>query len=243
MSIPTQKARVTAVREIAPDVRECVLNPLSTPVHFQPGQWISTQLPIGERQPLVRAYSLAEPESASGELVLCFDHVTAGLGSGYLTAVTAGQELTIAGPFGNFTAPNPLPERLVLAARFTGVVPLRCLLRHIFRDEPASAAAPEILFVFGADRTEHLVYHDEFSALALRTPRFRYVATVPGGGGGLDGRPEVEILREALVAEGWGERRFVPMVSGLKAFVRPVRGFFMEELGFERRDVRCETYD
>jgi ferredoxin-NADP reductase len=243
MSIPTQKARVLAVREIAPEVRECVLHPLAAPIHFHPGQWVSLHLPLGERPPLIRAYSLAEPESPSGDLVLCFDQVTGGLGSGYLSAVAAGDEITLAGPFGHFGAPDPLPERLVLAARFTGVVPLHCLLQHLFRNESASAAAPEILLVHGADRADHLVYHEEFSALALRTPRLRYVPAVPGGGPGLDARSEVDILREALVADGWGERRFVPLVSGLKAFVRPVRAFFVEEMGFERREVHCETYD
>lgn len=243
MSIPTQKARVVAVRGIAPEVWECVLAPLAAPIHFRPGQWISLHLPLGARPPLIRAYSLAEPESPSGELVLCFDHVANGLGSGYLSALAGGEELTVAGPFGHFGAPDPIPERLVLAGCFTGIVPLRCLLRHLFRDAPASTAAPEILLINGADRAEHLLYHEEFSALALRTPRLRYMATAPGGGPGLDARPEVDILREALVAEGWGERRFVPLVSGLKAFVRPVRAFFVEEMGFERRDVRCETYD
>ncbi len=243
MAIPTREATVLAARELAPDVRECVLAPVGTPLHFKPGQWISLHLPIGERSPLVRAYSLAEPESPTGELMLCFDRVAGGLGSGFLSTITTGQKLTFAGPFGRFTVPEPLPERLVLVARFTGIVPLRCILRSIFRDRGVIATAPEVLLVHGADRAEHLIYREEFAAWALRTRRFRYIATVPGGGPGLDARPEVDILGETLVSEGWGERQFIPMVSGLKAFVRPVRTFFTEELGFERRDVHCETYD
>jgi phenol hydroxylase P5 protein len=40
-----------------------------------------------------------------------------------------------------------------------------------------------------------------------------------------------------------GDRRDIrPMICGLKQFVRPLRAFFMER-GFDRRDVRVETYD
>jgi phenol hydroxylase P5 protein len=186
---------------------------------------------------------LAQPESPSGELTICFDRVEGGLGSGYLNTIEPGQEIVFAGPFGNFTAPDPLPERLVFVGRFTGIVPIRCMVHAICSHQRELALAPEILLVNSADRPENLLYHEEFGACALRSSRFRYIATVPGGGAGLDSRPETDILRDVLVGEGWGERLFVPMVSGLKALVYPVRDFFMEEFGLDRRDVRCESYD
>lgn len=243
MAEPTLRAKLSATRELAPEVREIVLRPLAGRIHFAPGQWISVHLPIGKRPPLVRAYSLAEPESATGELVLTLDRVSGGRGSSFMSGLKPGDELTIAGPYGHFTAPDPLPARLVLVARFTGVVPIRCILRSILGDPRSGGprpSIPEITLVYGAARSASLIFHEEFSDWDRRLPGFRYLPTVFDGSGGPESRPEVEILAEAL---GSGQRDFVPMVAGVKAMVRPVREFLTEHLGFERRAVRCETYD
>ncbi|HET8580464.1 MAG TPA: FAD-binding oxidoreductase, partial [Nitrospiraceae bacterium] len=84
MAQPTQQAQVVSVRSLSPTVRELVLSPLERKIFFRPGQWVSLQLPVGEHPPLVRAYSMAEPEASSGHLVLALDHVPNGVGSGYL---------------------------------------------------------------------------------------------------------------------------------------------------------------
>jgi phenol hydroxylase P5 protein len=234
-------------------VREYVLAPPAEPIHFLPGQWISIHLPIGERPPLVRAYSLAEPEAASGRLVLALDRVPGGLGSSYLDSLEPGQELTIAGPYGTFVTPDPLPARLVLVARFTGIVPIRCILRSILPDPTAppgegpdrqADTLPQVLLVHGADRPDDLIYHQEFIEWDRRLAGFRYYPSAFDGTGdeGIDHRPEVEILAEVL-GEAGRARDFLPMVAGLKAMVQPVRGFFVDVLGFERRAVRREAYD
>src|SRR5438034_7209661 len=131
MGEPTQRTKVTRTRMLSPTVRELILMPLASKISFKPGQWVSLKLPVGERQPLTRAYSMAEPESPSGELVLAFDRVPNGLGSGYLLSVKEGDELLLAGPYGNFTVPRPLTVDLVLVSRFTGIVPIRCIVRDL----------------------------------------------------------------------------------------------------------------
>src|SRR2546422_777588 len=93
MGEPTQRAKVTRARMLSPTVRELVVVPLESKISFKPGQWVSLKLPVGERQPLTRAYSMAEPESSSGELVLAFDRVPSGLGSGYLVSEPTGDKI------------------------------------------------------------------------------------------------------------------------------------------------------
>ena len=65
---------------------------------------------LRENPPLVRAYSLAAPPAASGELVLCLDRVPGGLGSEYLFGVREGDEIRFQGPQGNFVLPDPASE-------------------------------------------------------------------------------------------------------------------------------------
>jgi ferredoxin-NADP reductase len=236
MGEPTQRAKVTRARMLSPTVRELTLVPLEAKISFQPGQWVSLKLPVGGRPPLTRAYSMAEPESSSGELVLAFDRVPGGLGSGYLASVKEGDELIVAGPYGNFTIPRPLTVDLVLVARFTGIVPIRCMLRDLF----ASPVSCQVTLIYGSPTQAERVYHDELQELAARHKAFRYLPTVADGSGpaGEERRSEGELL-----ASLWeGRKDFLPMVCGTKAFIRPLKTY-LSELGFGRKEAKFETYD
>jgi ferredoxin-NADP reductase len=185
---------------------------------------------------LTRAYSMAEPESSSGGLVLTFDRVPDGLGSGYLSSVKEGDELFLAGPYGNFTVPRPLIVDLVLVARFTGIVPVRCILRDLF-EGPVSR---RVTMIYGSPTQTERIYHDELQEMAARHQAFRYLPTVLDGSGPAGGerRSESEIL-----ASLWqGRKDFLPMVCGTKAFIRPLKTY-LSELGFGRKEAKFETYD
>ena len=236
MGEPTQRAKVTQARTLSPTVRELVLMPLQSKISFKPGQWVSLKLPVGERPPLTRAYSMAEPESSSGELVLAFDQVPSGLGSGYLSSVKEGDELILAGPYGSFTAPRPLTVDLVLVARFTGIVPIRCILRELF----GGPVLCQVTLIYGSPTQTERIYHRELQEMTARHKAFRYLPTVVDGSGpaGEERRSESEIL-----ASLWqGRKDFLPMVCGTKAFIRPLKTY-VSELGFGRKEAKFETYD
>jgi ferredoxin-NADP reductase len=242
MPAATQETVIEQITPLSTEVREIVLRRPEPPVRFQPGQWISLHLPVGEKPPLVRAYSLARPEEATGSLTLSLDRVPDGLGSGYLYERQVGDPIKLAGPLGNFTLPEPLDADLVFVARFTGIVPIRCMLLALAHRPPSH----RVRLVYGVPRTDELIYHQEFLDLAAREPWFDYRPTL------LDPTPhspdappwkgvvgtELELLAEHAAA--W--MPFVPMVSGVREFTRPVRTFF-QELGFERRAVRMENFN
>ena len=66
----TQPATVLTIADLTPNVRQLVVIPKIQRVVFQPGQWVSLQLPVGAKPPLNRAYSMAEPPSPDGQLTL-----------------------------------------------------------------------------------------------------------------------------------------------------------------------------
>src|SRR5437588_1991972 len=107
MPAQTQTTVVERTTLLAPEVKEIVLRAPETPIAFEPGQWVSLHLPVGEKPPLVRAYSLARPADPSGSLTLCFDRVYDGLGSGYLFERQVGDPIIVAGALGNFKLPDP----------------------------------------------------------------------------------------------------------------------------------------
>jgi ferredoxin-NADP reductase len=229
MAEPVQQASVISVRDLSPSVRELTLSP-ERPISYLPGQWISLKLPVGPRPPLVRAYTMAEPESPTGRLVLVFDRVPDGVGSGYLFAVKAGDIVTISGPHGHFVLPQPLTKELLLIARFTGIVPIRCIVRHLAESGPL----PPITLIYGGPSQDELIYHDEFQQLRAGQKTFRY-HPLPGQEGP---SREHDLVRSVIQ----DRRGFFPMVAGTKAFVRPLRAL-LSELGFQRGDMRHESYD
>lgn len=232
MAEPTQLAEVVSLTALTPHTTELVLRPVEFPLAFKPGQWISLQLPVGDHPPLNRAYSLAEPPSPNGHLTLVFDHVPGGKGSGYLSSRKPGDRIPLSGPYGHFILPETDTRHLLLIGRYSGLVPLRCMVRALAGLNTLHATT----LIAHAPTTSEQLYHEEFTTLAARHSNFRYlpfVSEAPEGHAGT-----VEAIKQ-LAGNG---RRVTPMIAGIKAFARPLRSLFME-LGFDRREVKLETYD
>lgn len=232
MAEPTQLAEVVSLTALTPHTTELVLRPVEFPLAFKPGQWISLQLPVGDHPPLNRAYSLAEPPSPNGHLTLVFDHVPGGKGSGYLSSRKPGDRIPLSGPYGHFILPETDTRHLLLIGRYSGLVPLRCMVRALAGHSTLHATT----LIAHAPTTSEQLYHEEFTTLAARHSNFRYlpfVSEAPEGHAGT-----VEAIKQ-LAGNG---RRVTPMIAGIKAFARPLRSLFME-LGFDRREVKLETYD
>lgn len=230
----TQPAVVLSTLDLTPHVRQLVLRPQHQKIVFQPGQWVSLKLPVGEKPPLNRAYSMADPSSPYGELTLVFDRVPEGIGSNYLYQLKSGDEIPLSGPYGNFVLPMPLDRELLFIARYTGLVPIRCLLKQLV----AAHAVTSILLIAVAPSEDELLFHQELLTMAVQSPSFRYLPLVESGGEG----EVVERTLAMLTPLVDGQPKVIPMISGTKGFVRPLRTALMK-FGYDRKDVKTETFD
>ena len=230
----TQPATVLSVTDLTPNVRQLVLLPKAQKIEFQPGQWVSLKLPVGPKPPLNRAYSMADLSSPYGELTLVFDRVPGGLGSNYLYDLRSGDEVTLSGPYGNFILPQPLDRELILIGRYTGLVPMRCLLKQMF----SSKSQTPVLLIAVAPNEDEVLFHQEWLTMAMQYPSFRYLPLVAEHGGS----EGVEKTLSMLMPLVKGHPKVVPMICGTKAFVRPLRAYFTEG-GYDRKEVKIETYD
>jgi ferredoxin-NADP reductase len=221
-------ATITHSEALSEHVREITLKPENGPVTYTPGQWLSLRLPVGDRPPLVRAYSLATAPTADGTLTICFDRVEAGLGSGYLWEAELGTPVEFAGPLGNFALPEG-DGPLVLAARYTGIVPFRAMLQAI---EAGQAPQRPVHLIYGAPSVEEQVYHAELEALAGRVDWLEYHPTT---------EPDGDLALLQAHATHW--MPFSPLLCGVREFTFPARAFLMETLGLERRAVKVENYN
>lgn len=238
MAEPTQDATLVRMCELTPNVRELVLRPSTGHIDFVPGQWVSLKLPVGPHPPLNRAYTMAEPPAPSGELTLAFDRVPGGIGSEYLWGLKVGDRVPLSGPYGNFVLPEELGNELVLIARYTGVVPFRCMLRQAAAQ---GFRRPTTLLLVSHSLSD-IPYHEEFLELAEREPRFRYESLLPVTPAVLRQEAEVRSTLDLWNALFKDRRDLIPMICGTKAFARPIREG-LQKLGFDRKEVRVETYD
>lgn len=230
----TQPATVLAVTDLTPQVRQLVVKPKTSKISFQPGQWVSLKLPVGPKPPLNRPYSMADPSSPYGELTLVFDRVPGGLGSNYLYELRSGDEVDLSGPYGNFILPQPLDRELLLIGRYTGLVPLRCLLKQMF----FSKIPTPVLLIALAPNEGEILFHQEWLTMAMQHPSFRYLPLVAQNGESEAVEKTVAMLTPLVK----GQPKVVPMICGTKAFVRPLRAYFTEG-GYDRKEVKVETYD
>jgi len=233
-------ATIESARTLTSDVREIVLAPVNTPpLNYTPGQWISLRLPIGDRPPLIRAYTMATPPAADGRLTLCFDRIEGGLGSEYLWAVEPGNTLEFSGPLGNFILPES--GDLVFVAQYTGIVPFRAMLLGLAGDDAFARSGRKVHLIYGARRREDLAYHAELRAMAATVSWLDYRPVV------LEGATADEAISgsETDVLEAFAREwlPFTPMLCGIREFTFPTRALLIETFGFERRAVKVENYN
>ncbi len=229
-----QFATVLSATDLTSQVRQLVVLPKEQPIDFKPGQWVSLKLPVGTRPPLNRAYSMAAPFSASGELTLVFDRVTDGLGTSYLFQIKAGEELPLSGPFGNFVLPPSIDREVVFITRYTGLVPIRCMLKELY----AQRHRGPVLLIAVAPAEDELLFHQELLSLAVTHSSFRYLPLVAAAGE----QQAVDLTWSMLHPLLEGQAKVLPMLCGTKGFVKPLRSRFVEA-GYDRKEVKTETYD
>ena len=144
---------------------------------FEPGQFITLDLPIHEKPAKRwRSYSIASPPDGTNvvELVIVLDKM--GLGTPYLfNHVDVGSELIFRGPQGVFTLRQPLDKDLFLICTGTGIAPFRSMAHYI---NAHNTPHGNIYLIFGCRTKGSLLYYPEMTELAQAIPNFHYIPTL-----------------------------------------------------------------
>jgi len=142
--------------------------------------------------PTHRAYSLANPPADAGRILLLVrlalppsgaaHDVQPGLVSSFLFAVRPGDEVAVSGPYGEFFAPECVPEReMVLLGGGVGMAPLHSILLDQLERRRTTR---RITFWYGARARNDLFYVEELERLAATHACLRWHAVLS------DPRPE-----------------------------------------------------
>ncbi|MCF7985075.1 MAG: NADH:ubiquinone reductase (Na(+)-transporting) subunit F [Thiohalocapsa sp.] len=137
------------------------------------------RLEAGTKHRVTRAYSMANYPGEQGIIMLNVriatpppDHpdVPPGIMSSYIFGLQAGDEVTIAGPFGEFFAKETDAE-MIFVGGGAGMAPMRS---HIFDQLKRLHSRRTISFWYGARSKREIFYKDDFDTLARAHDNFTW---------------------------------------------------------------------
>ena len=234
---PWRKGIVTRIEEEADQTRRFWIKiPELEKFDFEPGQFISFDLPIHEKPAKrLRSYSIASWPDGTNEIELVIVLLEGGAGTNYLfNQVTVGSELTLRGPQGVFTLPDSIEKDLFFICTGTGIAPFRSMLHHIADNK---VEHKNIYLIFGCRKKCNLLYYDEMRQLASEIPDFHYLPTLS--------REEwtghtgyVHAIYEELAAS---KQPADFMLCGWKVMIDEAKQR-IQAMGYDRKSIHQELY-
>jgi ferredoxin-NADP reductase len=143
---------------------------------FKPGQFVTLDLPIHEKpNKRIRSYSIASWPDGTNTIELVIVLLEGGAGTTYLfNEIREGSELTLRGPQGIFTLPDPIEKDLFFICTGTGIAPFRSMVHHLLNH---NIAHRDIYLIFGCRTFGDALYGQELKELADRMPGLHYIPT------------------------------------------------------------------
>ena len=240
MPVTWHEGLIKKIEPIAPDVRHFQVEvPGLEALDFQAGQFITMDLPIGDKRlQRWRSYSIASAPEGDNVLEFCIARSTEGAGTKYLfESVSEGSGLRFKGPEGGFVLPETIEKDLVFICTGTGIAPFRSMILDI---RNTGKTYRNIHLIFGTRTESGLLYRAELEQLAREMPRFQY---------------DFALSRQP---EGPGYKGYVHQIYQEQyATVRPDIDFFicgwsnmiddavanlMIKLGYDRSQIHFELY-
>jgi ferredoxin-NADP reductase len=226
------RAEVSQVRWLNPDVIEADLRMVEPEeFRFQAGQWVS--VPFGPKE--VRAWSMTSSPTRARTITLCVDVAPGGIGSRWLRALKAGDEVRFKGPAGGFVFNRADPRRALFVAEEIGIVPVRSILTWLYETGYGRPCG----LIFWAREPSWLVHDAEFRSLARRYPAFSYFPVAREAPAGWRGdKGEVAEVLDRMVHS---VERLLVYVCGGGDTINRVRAVLVGK-GMDRKSVRWEKF-
>ncbi|CCG98627.1 oxidoreductase FAD/NAD(P)-binding domain protein [Fibrella aestuarina BUZ 2] len=139
-------------------------HPISEEVRYQPGQFLTFLLTIGNEK-IRRSYSMSSSPHVDAALSVTVKRLPGGLASNYLCdRLKPGDVIETLEPMGTFTPKlNPGARRLhILIGAGSGITPLFSMVKSILHVEPNS----EVWLIYGNRNESSIIYKAHLDAMA-----------------------------------------------------------------------------
>jgi ferredoxin-NADP reductase len=208
---------------------------------FEPGQFVTLDLPIHEKpNKRIRSYSIASWPDGTNIIELVIVFLEGGAGTTYLfNEISVGSELTLRGPQGIFTLPEPIEKDLFLICTGTGVAPFRAMTHYILDN---NIAHRDIYLIFGCRTFGDCLYRQELTELAEKIPGLHYLPTFSRekatAGGQMIRTGYVHAIYEEFCSRRQPAYFFL---CGWKNMIDEAK-LRIQALGYERKSIHQELY-
>ena len=230
-----QLADVVELRDETPRARSIVLAAPDWQGH-RAGQHVDVRLTAEDGYQAQRSYSIASaPEDE--HLVLTVERLEDGEVSPYLVdELRPGDQLELRGPIGGyFVWETELGGPLLLLAGGSGIVPLRCILRH----RAAAGSAVPARLLYSSRSLAEVIYRDELERAADGVDvRLTLTREQPEGWTGYARRIDGVLLAELAWPAGESPLTYI---CGPTAFVETAASALVR-LGHEPQRIRTERF-
>jgi glycine betaine catabolism B len=211
--------------------------PELTSFDFEPGQFVTLDLPIHEKpNKRWRSYSIASWPDGTNVYELVIVLLENGAGTTWLfNNVVVGSELTFRGPQGVFTLEEENYKKdLFLICTGTGIAPFRSMAQYI---KLHNIEHENIYILYGCRTQKDLLYYDELKQLETELPKFTYHPTLSREEW-LGKKGYVHALYEELCANKQPASFFL---CGWKNMIDEAKKR-IQDLGYDRKAIHQELY-
>lgn len=210
---------------------------------FQPGQFVTLDLPIHEKpNKRWRSYSIASWPDGTNVIELVIVLVEDGVATPYLfNEVHEGSELILRGPQGVFVLPETIDKDIFFICTGTGIAPFRSMLYDL-RNHPVPHR--DIYLIFGTRTQKDLLYMEEMRRLEQEVENFKYIPTLSRENwDGCCGY--VHAIYENLIHEKMNDSTDLPpalfYLCGWKNMIDEAKERIVK-LGYDRKAIHQELY-
>lgn len=237
---PWQTATVIRIEQQTHNTRRFFIQmPHEERFHFEPGQFVTLDLPIHEKPARrLRSYSIASWPNGTNVFELCIVLLEGGAGTTYLfNEIKEGSQLTVRGPVGVFTLhEHALQNDLFLICTGTGIAPFRSMVHQV---KLQNIVHKNIYLIFGCRTKADLLYFDELKSLSDEMEGFHYIPTLSrenweGAAGYVHA-----VYENILQANPNAEANF--MLCGWKAMIDDAK-VKIQSLGYDKKAIHSELY-
>lgn len=234
-----QVLEVIGVVDEAPEVKTFTLrSDNQTWFRYQPGQFVTLELPIGP-EPLLRTYTLSSSPSRPFSVAVTVKAQAGSIGTRWMfDHLKPGMRVKAYGPAGAFSLHNHPSAKYLFISAGSGITPMMSMLRWLNDCSPQT----DLSFVNCARGPDEIIFRKELELLGSRMPGLSLAFLVEERASreswfGHMGR--IDAVRLPLLSPDLHEREV--FCCGPDPFMRAVRGM-LEAAGFDMAHYHQESF-
>ena len=155
---------------LSPKVKHFIFKKTDAPTfNYLPGQFITVHFERDSKT-IRRSYSIANAPAENNRIEFAAGYVDKGPGTDLLFNLKPGDSININGPFGRLILKDEVPNRYILVATSTGITPYRAMIHELTNRLQANPNL-NVVILQGVQKSEDVLYRDDFLALATLFPR------------------------------------------------------------------------